>query len=73
MNCILNVQPHQIDGKSTIPELIEGLEIARREYAMEKKGEFVPRSSRDHYRLAAPRILEGEFLNGKTKNSTARF
>jgi sulfur carrier protein ThiS len=32
-------------AKSTIPELIEGLEIARREYAMEKKGEFVPRSS----------------------------
>jgi thiamine biosynthesis protein ThiS len=54
MNCILNGQPHQIDGESTIPELIEGFEIPRRGYAMEKNGEFVPRSSHDYYRLAAP-------------------
>ena len=54
MNCIPNVQPHQIDGESTIPELIEGLEIPRRGYAMGKNGEFVSRISHDHYRLAAP-------------------
>ncbi len=29
MNCILHGQPHQVDGESTISELIEGFEIPR--------------------------------------------
>ncbi len=73
MNRILNGQPHQVDGECTIAELIEGFGIPRRGCAVEENEEFVPRYSHDDYRRTRRPILEGEFPNGKTKDSTTRI
>ena len=58
MNIILNGQPHQVDAAVTVAELIDGLEIPRRGYAVEVNGDLVPRKSHDNYRLAADDRLE---------------
>ena len=58
MNIILNGQPHQVDAAITVAELIDGLEIPRRGYAVEVNGTLVPRKSHDDYRLAANDRLE---------------
>ena len=58
MNIILNGQPHQVDAAVTVAELINGLEIPRRGYAVEVNGDLVPRKSHDNYRLAADDRLE---------------
>ena len=58
MNIILNGQPHQVEALITVAELIDGLEIPRRGYAVEVNGDLVPRKSHDNYRLAADDRLE---------------
>ncbi len=58
MNIILNGQPHQVDAVITVAELIDGLEIPPRGYAVEVNGTLVPRKSHDDYRLAANDRLE---------------
>ena len=58
MNIILNGQPHQVDAAITVAELVDGLEIPRRGYAVEVNGTLVPRKSHDDYRLAANDRLE---------------
>lgn len=58
MNIILNGQPHQVEAAITVAELIDGLEIPRRGYAVEVNGDLVPRKSHDNYRLAADDRLE---------------
>ena len=58
MNIILNGQPHQVDAAITVAELIDGLEIPSRGYAVEVNGDLVPRKSHDNYRLVADDRLE---------------
>ena len=58
MNIILNGQPHQVDAAITVAELIDGLEIPRRGYAVEVNGALVPRKSHNEYRLTADDRLE---------------
>ena len=41
----LNEQPYQVDGKSVVAEVIDGLEIYRRRHAVEENGRFVPEFS----------------------------
>lgn len=58
MNIILNGQPQQVDAAITVAELIDGLEIPPRGYAVEVNGALVPRKSHNEYRLAADDRLE---------------
>ena len=53
MNRITNGQPHQVDGESTISELIEGFEIPRTGTQWKGMGNSYPDSSHDDCRLAA--------------------